>query len=280
MSKRKKILILGGEGFVGRNLADSLLKKYDCHSADIEESKFERGKRKDNFIKTNPYKNKIENDYDAIIHLVDSGESGGIFEKNESRLIKNIGLNKKNHLIIVSSAAVYSSPNSDYGKRKTALEKIYSDYCDKNRIKLTIFRLFNTYGPYQIPNRQGSLIANILVNYLNKKTTEINDKAAMRDFIFSGDIGKFVHYAIQNSITGTIDLATNRLILINEMIKAIEKNVVKKKLPLVYKNIKENSICPSAKNKLLKKIKITSLNDGFKKTLFFYKKNIKIINGL
>lgn len=271
---------MGGEGFIGRNLADSLATKYNCHSADLEESKFERGKRRDAFIKINPYKNKIENDYDAIIYLIDSGKNGEIFKKDEFSLIKNIGLNKRNHLVIMSSAAVYASSTSNYGKRKKALEKIYADYCGKNGIKLTVFRLFNTYGRYQVPNRKGSLIANILTNYLNKKTTEINDMAAKRDFIFSSDAGKFIRYAIENSFAGIIDLASNKLVSIDKIIKIIENDVIKNKLKLTYKNIKENIICPAAKNRLLKKITITPLNNGLKKTLAFYKKNLKIINSL
>lgn len=280
MGERKKILILGGEGFIGRNLVDSLSRKYDCYSADLHKSKFERGKRRDIFIKINPYKNKIENDYDAIIHLIDSGKNGEIFKKNESRLIKNIGMNKRNHLVIISSAAVYASSTSDYGKRKKALEKMYTDYCGKNKIRLSIFRLFNTYGPYQIPNRQGSLVANILVNYLNKKTTEINDAAARRDFIFSSDTGKFIRYAIENSVAGIIDLASGKLTSIDEIIKIIETAIIKNKLELAHKNIKDNIVCPAAKNRLLKKITITPLNNGLKKTLAFYKKNLKIINSL
>ena len=271
MNRKKKILILGGEGFVGRNIADFLGGPYDCYSVGIEKSKFK--KRKDKFIKKNPYREKIKNNYDAIIHLIDNLVGIKEFSREEEKLIKNLELGKNNHLIIFSSAAIYANPDSAYGKRKLELERIYADYCGARGIKLTIFRLFNTYGPYQAPNKQGSLVANILTNYLNGKTTKINDKSVKRDFLFSGDIGKFVHCAIKNSIVGTIDLASGRLVSIDDIIRKVEKNVIKDKLLLDHANVKEKIICPKAKNALLGKVKVIALEEGLKKTFLFYKNN-------
>ncbi len=278
MDKNRKILILGGEGFIGRNIANFLSGHYDCYSVGIEKSKFDG--RKDRFIRKNIYKDRLKNNYAAIIHLIDNPVRGEKFFKEEKKLIKNLELNENNHLIVFSSAAVYANPDSDYGKRKLKLEKIYSDYCKNNGIKLTIFRLFNVFGPYQIPNRQGSLAANTLVNYLNGKTVAINDKKAKRDFIFSPDIGKFIRYVIKNSVTGKFDLATNEMVTIEALIKKIETNVIKNKLPLDYKYVKEEIVCPKAKNKLLENVKTTSLEDGLKKTFVFYKNNLKTINKL
>jgi nucleoside-diphosphate-sugar epimerase len=269
MKKKKKILILGGEGFIGRNIADFLGGRYDCYSVGIEKAKFKNCK--DKFIKKNPYKEKIKNSYDVIIHLIDNPVKIKEFSKEEEKLIKNLELNKSNHLIIFSSAAVYANPDSDYGKRKLELERIYSDCCLSKGIKLTVFRLFNVYGPYQAPNRQGSLVANILTNYLSGKTTKINDKSAKRDFLFSGDVGKFVYYAIKNSTVGTIDLASGRLISIGELMGMIEKDIIKSRLLLDWQGAKEKIFCPKAKNKLLGKVKITSLKNGLKKTFNNYK---------
>lgn len=278
MKKKKKLLILGGEGFIGRNLCDFFYKYYDCYSLDIRKSLFE--KRKDKFIKKNIYQEFVNNDFDYIIHLIDNPIAISNFEKKEINLIKNIKLNPNNHLIVFSSAVVYANPNSDYGKRKLVLEKIYTDYCQKNSIPLTIIRLFNIYGPYQIPNKQGSLVANIICNHLNEARTEINDLDARRDFFFSQDLGKFIYNIIKNKITGTIDLGTNHLTSIRKLISLLEKSIIKKKLKIVDKKKKETLKCPLARNILLKKIKTTPMEVGLTKTSNFYKNNLKITNKL
>jgi len=278
MDKSKKILILGGEGFIGRNMADYFSRYYDCYSVGIEKSKFK--KRKDKFIKLDPYKKSIKNNYDVIIHLIDNAVKIKDFSKEEGKLIKNLNLNKSTHLIIFSSAVVYANPNSDYGKRKLELERVYSDYCSQRGLKLTMVRLFNVYGPYQAPGKQGSLVANILTDYLGGKVTKINDESARRDFLFSGDIGKFIRHIIENSTVGTLDLASGRLISIGDLTGTIKKNIIKNKLLLDYGNTREKTFCPKAKSKLPRKMKITPLNEGLKKTFNFYKKNLKMINKI
>lgn len=275
---KKKILILGGEGFIGKNIADFLSRFYSCYSVDAKRSIFE--KKSKHFIKNNPYKEGIVNNFNAVIHLIDNPVSISKFEKEEKNLIKNININSNNHLIVLSSAVVYANPGSDYGKRKIALERIYIDYCQKNNIKLIILRLFNVYGPYQLPNRQGSLVANLICNHLNRKGTEINDLNAKRDLFFSQDLGKFVHHIIKYRTTGTLDLATNRLTSLKKLIALLEEGAIKNKLRVIDKKNKETLRCPSAKNILLKKIKITPTEVGLKETLSFYKNNLNKVNKL
>lgn len=274
----KQILFLGGDGFIGRNLAEYFSSKYDCYSVGIKKSIFLKN-RKDKFIKINPYKEKIKNNYNIIIHLVDNKIDLKYFIKEEKELIKNIGLNKKNHLILFSSAVVYANPDSEYGKRKISLEEIYKKYCAKNKINLTVFRLFNTYGQYQLPNRQGCLVANILVNHLNKKTTQIKDINAKRDFIFSGDIGKIAGCAISHKKYGTFDLSSNKLVSIKEILTIIE-SVAGESVKIDDRKEREQIKSPARKNKLLKEIKLLSLKEGIEKSLNFYRNNLEIINKI
>lgn len=279
MIKNKKVLILGGEGFIGRNLADFLAQKYDCVSIDMEKSPFARKNRRGKFIKINPYENEIKNDYDAIIHLIDKRKDRGNFEKNEKKLIKNLGISLKNHLIIFSSAVVYADPKSDYGKRKLKLEKIYSEFCKKNEIPLTIVRLFNAYGNYQIPQKQGSLVANLFCDYFNNRTTQINDINSQRDFVFAQDIAKIIEYIIKNKFLGLVDLSTNKLTSIKRL-ATLMGNVLGGKLNINNIGKKEKIESPKGKNILLKKVKLTLLEKGLKDTKNFYERNINIINKI
>lgn len=272
---KSKVLFLGGEGFIGRNLAYCLSDFYDCYSVGIEKSIFD--KRRDRFIKKNPYKEKLDNNYKAIVHLIDNNVDIKDFSKEEKELAKNIQLNKNNHLILFSSAVVYANPDSDYGKRKRELEKFYKEYCFKEKIKLAILRLFNIYGPYQFPNRQGSLIANILYSYLNKKDIIINDFNSRRDFIYSLDMAKTVKWGIDAGFSGIDDLATNRMISIRELVDVIEKDIVKSKLNIIDKRIKEEILPFAPKSNIIKNIQLTDIKKGLQETLCFYENNFKKI---
>lgn len=273
---KKTALIIGGEGFIGRNIADVISKTHSCSSIGVEKSIFSN--REDVFIKNNPYKDKLYEKFDIYIHLIDNSVSENIFEIEEEKLIDNLQIRSESHLIIFSSAAIYANPESEYAKRKLKLESFYKNYCKNNNIKLTILRLFNTYGKYQLPYKQGSLVANIFYNYLNNLPIEINDKTAMRDFIYASDIGKIVEHIIENKEYGMMDLGTEECISIENLLSLIQEKILQKKVKVNYKNIKENIIQHPATGNLHKEIKQTSLLEGLKKTFNFYNENKEIIN--
>ena len=276
MNNKKKILILGGEGFIGRNIAAELSDVFSCYSLGIEESVFGSG-RKDVFIEGNAYKDKNLKKFDAYVHLIDNQVLDDEFEKEELKLIENIGFLKNSHLILFSSAVIYANSESPYAKRKIILEKFYEDYCEKNNINLTILRLFNIYGKFQIPYKQGSLIANILFNYQNNIPIEINDMTAKRDFIYAEDMAKFVRSVIENDFYGKTDLATGKLISIGDLLEICKKKVFIKEIEIIDKKNTENNLCPLGNNVLLEKVKLISMEEGLKKTAFFYEKNSDVI---
>jgi len=191
--------------------------------------------------------------------------------------MSNINIGEDKHLIVFSSAVVYANPDSPYGKRKLALESFYEAYCEKNNINLTIVRLFNIYGKYHLPYRQGSLVANIFFNHLNGVPIEINDLEAKRDFIYAGDMAKIIKYIILNKIYGKSDLATGRLISIGEIIDIIKSDIVED-LEFINKNIKEQIVSPVGSNDLSKKVKLVKMEDSLKIAYSFYEKNNQLIN--
>lgn len=276
MNDKKKILLLGGEGFLGRNIAAELADDFSCYSAGFEESVF-NDDRKDIFIKIDPYKDRIEGEFEVYIHLIDNHVSDNDFEKEEMKLIDNVKFPENSHLILFSSAVIYADLESAYAKRKIRLENLYENYCKNNNIKLTIFRLFNIYGKFQMPYKQGSLIANVLFNYYSSLPIEINDMMTKRDFIYAGDMAKFVRWVMENKFYGKTDLATGKLVSIGELLDICKNKIFRNKVNIINKNIIETKSCPMCNSALLGKIMLTSLNDGLKETDFFYQRNWSII---
>lgn len=272
MKHTKKILIIGGEGFIGKNIADVVSESFVCYSLGNIGSVF--SEKKGRFIEADPYVDPITEEFDAYVHLIDNNVEPGIFEEKEKELMRNIGIKKGKHLIVFSSAVVYADPESPYGQRKLLLEKIYEEHCEKNGINLTILRLFNTYGKYQIPYRQGSLVANIFFNYLNSKPIEINDMSAKRDFVYAEDVGKIVKWTIENEYFGKNDLASGKLVSLGELLEYFKKHIFVNEPEIIDKNKNESNACPEGNCELYGKIKHTQLEDGLKETLRFYESNI------
>lgn len=275
MSQKNSVLLLGGEGFIGKNITDTIQNKFNCTTVSLSQSPFPPSST--NFIQSDPYSKPIPNRYNIYVHLIDHQVELGDVDNQESKLVKNLGINKSSHIILFSSSVIYANPSSDYAKRKLKLEQFYENYCSSHDINLTILRLFNTYGNYQLPYRQGSLIANILFNHIHNLPTEINDLEAKRDFIYAGDIGKIVQHVIDSQHLGKTDIGSGKLISIKQLLKTLENNVVSDKINIIDKNQTENITCPITNSALTNAITPTSLTEGLTQTYLFYKQNKDII---
>ncbi|MEF3692462.1 MAG: NAD-dependent epimerase/dehydratase family protein [Candidatus Moraniibacteriota bacterium] len=274
MNNGKRVLILGGEGFIGRNIAEVLSDESECFSVGNIKSFFLE--RNDSFLKINPYKEAVNSDFDVYIHLIDNQVELDNFLKEERNLMKNLSISRNSHLIVFSSAVVYANPDSPYGKRKLELEKFYEEFCQRKNINLTTVRLFNIYGKYHLPYRQGGLVANIFFNYLNGLPVEINDLETKRDFIYATDMAIIIKDIINSKKFGKYDLATGKLISIGEIIEILKNNVIKK-LKIINKNNGEKILSPAGNNELSKILNLVKIEDGLKKAYLFYEKNNQLI---
>ena len=275
---KKTVAILGGEGFIGRNIAEGLAIDFECSSYGIQKSIFTE--RTDIFRELNPYHQSIRDQFDVYIHLIDNQVSPSEFEQEELNLMRNVCIPKGAHLIVFSSAVIYANPGSPYGQRKIALEKFYEEWCAEKNVNLSIVRLFNIYGKYQIPFRQGSLVANLLYNFLVGEPILINDMSARRDFMYTRDMALSVRWLIESEFYGKTDLATGKLTTIGELLEILQEGVFAKKAIIVDRAIKEDISCPVGDGAIFSNVLGTDLLDGLKATLLFYEKNLTILEKL
>ena len=271
----KRFLFIGGEGFIGRNLSSYFSRDNRCVSVGSHRSLF--ADRRDEFVQVNPYREVIEGEYDVVVHLIDHKVPLSEFESEEQKLVKNFSIHPNGHLILFSSAIVYSNPHSEYGKRKQRLEDFYTRYCSLHHITLTIFRPFNIFGPYQLPYRQGSLVANLMCNFLWGKSTEINDMEARRDFMYVADIARFVERALVGRYSGVFDVGSGKLVQIRELIEYMDKNVFPIKGNIVDRHIKEYASGHPAERTLSLIMPMVDFDEGLKRTFAFYKTNIHLL---
>ena len=174
----KNIIITGGCGFIGSNLAEKLIKNYniiiidDLSVGNINNIK--EIKKKIKFIKAdinkiNSLKYPIFKNIYAFIHLaakaeiiISNSKEQKYFNDNVSSVMSSLIFCKKNNIkkfIFASSASVYGDsgvrkvkenshlkPVHFYGFTKQVSENVIKNYSRINNINYTILRFFNVYG--------------------------------------------------------------------------------------------------------------------------------------
>ena len=265
----RRVLLLGGEGFIGRNLVAELSQDHNCFSGGKEKSIWQG--REDVFVHIDPYTHMPPGRYDTIIHLIDHAIALSGFAEAEQRLVDAMRLQPQTHLIVISSSVLYTQPDSAYANRKQLLEDVYTVFCTQNHIPLTIVRLFNVYGPFQYPYRPGSLVANLFVGYLHQKLVQVRDMDAERDFIYAPDAARIIGDIIRRRILGTFDVGTTKLTSLTTLIDILERDILDDRLLVESMKDREVFSCPPAKNHIELTAAPTSLTDGLRHTYEFYK---------
>jgi len=120
------------------------------------------------------------------------------------------------------------APVRPYGRLKQAQEQVLRSSFGKNDI--AFYRPSSVYGPMMQKSQQG-LINNLVSNGRNRRVTVLDAHVmALRDYVFSGDIGNFVAKRIRSGNTGVDDspvhfLVSARCSSIFEVVQKIERTL-------------------------------------------------------
>jgi nucleoside-diphosphate-sugar epimerase len=171
-----KILITGGNGFVGINIINSIIQKTDWEITCFINKTDNRIPKHISRI----YNLDIDCEYDFIIHAGGNPSSKSCIQNTTSAFNDNIQFtfnileysrrNNIKNIIFLSSCEVYgyatdTSKETDmltsynmYGASKVACEHMLSAYYHSYGISSVAIRLLNTYGPYCQEERFPSII--------------------------------------------------------------------------------------------------------------------------
>lgn len=195
----KKVLVTGGAGFIGIHLCRRLLRE-GCHVICLD-NLFTGSEQNIALLRNHPHfefiLHDIVNPYevegiDEIYNLA-CPASPVHYQYDAIKTIKTavmgvinmLDLAVKNHAKILqaSTSEVYGDPavhpqsesywgnvnpigfRSCYDEGKRCGETLCMDYHRQNGVRIKIIRIFNTYGPYMLPN-DGRVISNFIVQAL------------------------------------------------------------------------------------------------------------------
>ena len=211
----KKYLITGGCGFIGQHLIKKLLnKKCIIDVIDLTKKRNIIRSKYINYFKgdisnKNVFK-KLKRKYDVAFHLAaqTSGRLSEIYTKKDifSNIVGSLNFcewaksKKPKRVVFTSSMSVYGKiankakenenckPVSIYGLSKLYSEKLF-ERLKKYKIKVTVFRLFNIYGPGQdLKNLYQGMFSIYLAQALKKSKIEVTGSLnRYRDFVYISD---------------------------------------------------------------------------------------------
>jgi UDP-glucose 4-epimerase len=298
-NKNMKILLTGGEGFIGSSFVKKFYKEFDFVIISSKKNDFKKIAKTEYLSITNKKIIKtIENlNPDIVIHL--AGLSGlkkcetepeKAFDVNvngTTNVIKGcLKINAK--LIFISTREVYGStinkesnendslnPINIYGKTKMEAEKIIQNTAKNSKLNYIILRLTNVYGP-----GTNSGVNYMIKESLNEGKISVNGGEQVLNFIFIEDVIELIHLVILNSklfrqifnigSKDTISLKKFVEILIGLLNNKVDVEFVKKPNfeSLFFRpNIKKQQNILAYNSKI-------SLKEGINKTLQYMKINL------
>ncbi|MBR2997849.1 MAG: NAD-dependent epimerase/dehydratase family protein [Bacilli bacterium] len=191
-----KILVTGSNGFVGKNLVESLKNIKDGKDKTRQNLNIEEIYEFDKDTDINLLDEYCKN-CDFVFNLagvnrpVDSSEfMKGNFGFASTLLDKLKEYNNKCPVMLSSSiqaSLIGRYAESDYGKSKLEGEKLFFDYSKENNVKVLVYRFPNLFGKWCKPN-YNSVVATWCNNIANDLDIQINDPNSELELCYIDDV--------------------------------------------------------------------------------------------
>ena len=253
MKKKGKILIVGGTGFIGFHLAKRLLKKkFNVTSISAHKPKKIRFLKRIKYIVCDISNNKKLNEkldlnFQYVVNL-----GGYVDHSNKDKTYKSHFLGCKNlanffvkqpcleKFIQIGSSLEYGnqkspqqesligSPKSIYSKAKYLATNFLINQYRKNKLPVTILRLYQIYGPYQDVNR---FLPILITSCLKDKKFPCSNGNQYRDFLYVDDLISAIEKILTNKKSNgeILNIGMGKPIKIRHLINLVKKKINKGK---------------------------------------------------
>jgi UDP-glucose 4-epimerase len=261
---RRRLLLLGGTGFIGTNLCHTLVAA--GHDVFATGRKFD-GAQLPPAVQTVPLPLDAVHDLvllikqqniDTVVHLVSAMKPSSTFADYlaERDAILTPALRLANALARSSTRLVYFSsggtiygvgsgnqaaesdpcePINYYGQSKLEIET-HLRFLQRNEgLHTLIIRPSNPYGPHQALNGKQGLISVLLGRIVEDKVMEIwGDGSSVRDYIHVGDLVTTTCALIERGIEGTCNIGSGEGHSLLDVVRIVEQ-VTGRHVPLEFR---------------------------------------------
>ncbi|KAF1076787.1 dTDP-4-oxo-6-deoxy-D-allose reductase [Halodesulfovibrio sp. MK-HDV] len=164
-------------------------------------------------------------------------------------------------------------------KVSVVLKHSFFDYQRQYDVRIKVARLFNTYGPQMHPN-DGRVVSNFIIQALKEEPVTIyGDGTQTRSFCFVDDLVEGILRLMdrtEDSFGGPVNLGNPHEMTIRELAEKVialtnSNSVLKFKL-LPHDDPKQRMPDISLAREKLNWSPVTTLEDGLKKTIEYFKK--------
>lgn len=245
----RKILIIGGNGFIGKNISKYLMLQEEIvYSFDIQKPDEKIDKVNyivGDFFDDENLENAI-NGMDIIIHslsTVNPGNSNTRYMQGYSRdfiqsiKLFSLAIEKEIKVIFLSSGGtVYGEqerqpilesqlplPINHYGNVKLCIENVMRTFNKQLHTKMLIARVSNPFGPGQDYTKGVGFVDAALKKTLKGEKIEIwGDGKIVRDYIYIDDVCRMIYSIINyNGNNEVFNVSSNEGISLNDVIYEI-----------------------------------------------------------
>jgi UDP-glucose 4-epimerase len=312
----KKVAITGGAGFIGSNLAASLIKKgidvtiIDDLSTGLLANIDSKNCEFLEFSINDASKLKKALKYaETIIHL---GARGSVprsiknpvatHEVNATGTLNVLEAARESgaHVIFSSSSSVYGrntqlpkdekmwlGPMTPYAASKLSAEGYVEAYGASYEIPVTLLRFFNVFGPRQRPDHEYAAVIPkwIWLAMQGKPVDLYGDGTQSRDFTYVKTVVDIVISAMENKVTtkGAVNLAYGNRIFLSEVVDLLKSefpNLQVNSLPIRVGDVKESQNSPELLKSLFPKVTPYQFKEALKETIDWLRaEGSTIVNG-
>ena len=307
-----KILVTGGAGFIASQIADAYIAEgHKVFILDDLSTGFEKNvNTKAVFIKKDiidPSLSKLfeKEKFDVVNHhaaqmdvrksVADPSFDAATNILGTINLLQNcVKTDVKKFMFASTGGAVYgeqtyfpadenhpTSPLSPYGISKLAVEKYLFFYYAQHKLKYTILRYANIYGPRQNAMGEAGVVAIFSTKLLKGEQPVINGNGEQtRDYVFVGDVVKANLLTLNENSCNTYNIGTGIETNVNDLYKTLNKiigNGQQEKHGPAAPGEQMRSVITS--DKIFNKFNwrpTTNINDGLIQTVNYFRNELNI----